>query len=137
MPVRPRGSGNNGNLQSLNGRVCSQRQKGWGQPIFRERPAPLPAALTGESSGFRESYSGRFRNLVVREDKDRQRGLSTLWQSSVSTPWQQASRSRLNERRPERWPWNGECPGCGQRKTVVVGQMQGRPTGWFPAETVE
>src|SRR5262245_51913680 len=32
-----------------------------------ERPAPLPAALAGESSDFREFYSGRFRNLVVRD----------------------------------------------------------------------
>src|SRR5262245_12373455 len=29
-----------------------------GPAYFRERPAPLPAALTGESSGFREFYFG-------------------------------------------------------------------------------
>src|SRR5262245_57690230 len=48
------GSGNAGNLQSSKWRVCSQTSKRLGPAYFRERPAPLPAALTGESSGFRE-----------------------------------------------------------------------------------
>src|SRR5262245_26231094 len=39
--------------------------------------------------------------------------------SSLSAPRQRDSSSRLGERRPEPLLWNGELPGCGQRKMVV------------------